>query len=135
MNYLKYIRHPRAQRTLLALSLKKVLRRFFFKCNANRVLFQCIRCCPYSLQQLRHMYWRLISLEEITQFWKSVMWDCKLEHIKIITNRNQYAKATEDEEVYILNKCSYSIWKQSNKSDLLASYHDFQLIHLSLIMC
>ena len=37
------------------------------------------------------------------------MWDCKLEHIKIITNRNQYAKATEDEEVYILNKCSYSI--------------------------
>ena len=81
------------------------------------------------------MYWRLISLEEITQFGKSVMWDCKLEHIKIITNIHQYTKATEDEEVYILNKCSYSIWKRSNESDLLVSYHDFQLIFLSLIMC
>ena len=81
------------------------------------------------------MYCKLISLEEITQFWKSVMWDCKLEHIKIITNRHQYTKATEDEEVYILNKCSYFIWKLSNKCDRLVSYHDFQLIYLSLIMC
>ena len=36
-------------------------------------------------------------------------------------------KTTEDEEVYVLNKCSYSNWKQSNESDLLVSYHDFQL--------
>ena len=63
------------------------------------------------------------------------MWDCKLEDLKIITNRHQCTKATEDEEVYILNKCSHSIWKQPDESDLLASCHDFQLIFLSPIMC
>ena len=42
-----YKRHARAQRALLTLSLKK---EGSFKCSAKRVLFQCIRCCPYSLQ-------------------------------------------------------------------------------------
>ena len=31
-----------------------------------------------------------------------------LQHLKIVTNEHQHAKTIEDEEVYILNKCSES---------------------------
>ena len=57
------------------------------------------------------MYWRLISLEEIIQIEtleKKGLCDCKLQHLKIVTNGQQHTKTTEDEEVYLLNKYPYS---------------------------
>ena len=34
---------------------------------------------------------------------EKVQWGCKLEHLKIVTNRHQHTKTSEDEKVYILN--------------------------------
>ena len=33
----------------------------------------------------------------------------------LTTDEHQHTKTTEDEKVYIFNKCSYSNWKQSNQ--------------------
>ena len=33
------------------------------------------------------------------------------QHLKIVTNGHQHTKTTEDEKVYMLNKCLYSNWK------------------------
>ena len=38
-----------------------------------------------------------------------------LEHLKILTNGHQHRRTTKDEEVYVLDKCSSQIEKQSNK--------------------
>ena len=65
---------------------------------------------------------------------------------KFVTNGHQHIKTTKDEEVYILKnnafppteKQSNEVWKApihlENKSsiDLLVSYHDFDLMVLSL---
>ena len=33
--------------------------------------------------------------------------DCKLKHLKTVTNGHRYTKTTEDEEVYVLNNYSH----------------------------
>ena len=35
----------------------------------------------------------------------------KLGHLKFVANGHQHAKTTEDEKVYILNKCTYYSWQ------------------------
>ena len=47
-----------------------------YQCSAKKVLFCCIRCCFYSLQQTLHTYRILIYFKEIIQnwsTWKSVL--------------------------------------------------------------
>ena len=43
-----------------------------------------------------------------------MQWDCNLKHLKVVTNGHQHTKTTEDEKLYILNKCSYPNWKTNN---------------------
>ena len=68
MNYLKYIRHPRTQRTLLALSLKKILQRFLYVVPKESF---------FDASDVDSILYNFETLE------KSVMCDCKLEHLKL----------------------------------------------------
>ena len=54
------------------------------------------------------MYWRLMSLGEIIQISdtsKSEM-GRQVREFKNLTNGHQHTNTTDDEEVYVLNKCS-----------------------------
>ena len=48
---------------------------------------------------------RLMKFETLDRAFTST---CKFEDLKIARNGHQHTKITEDEKVYILNKCSYS---------------------------
>ena len=57
----------------------------------------------YSLQHNLDTDRTLKSLKEVIQIWdprKKKEWDCKLEHLKIMTTGHYYTKTTEDEEVF-----------------------------------
>ena len=47
--------------------------------------------------------------------WKKVLWDYKLEHLKIVTNGHQYTKTTEDQKFVFWLKARTPIEKQSNQ--------------------
>ena len=54
--------------------------------------------------------------------WKKVLWDYKLEHLKIVTNGHQYTKTTEDKKFIFWINAHTPIEKQSNQ-DWNASIH------------
>ena len=76
---------------------------FFVASNAVTILRY--KPCIYTAHQ--NFWKRLFKFEAL----ENVSWNCKLEHLKIVTNDHQHKKTTEDEEVYFLSKFSNSKWK------------------------
>ena len=53
--------------------------------------------------------------DEVWCTWKKVLWDYKLQHLKIVTNGHQYTKATEDKKFIFWINAHSPIEKQSNQ--------------------